>query len=39
VLALQDLDPDNLAGCLIAVTFAEVIIQMLLIDSYPDAVG
>jgi hypothetical protein len=30
VLALQDLDPDDFAGHLIAVTFAEIVIQMLL---------
>ena len=31
MLALQDLDPDDFTGQLIAVAFAEVVIQMLLI--------
>jgi len=30
VLALQDRDPDNLAGHLVAVAFAQIVIQMLL---------
>ena len=33
VLALQDRDPDNLAGHFVAVAFAQIVIQMLLVSK------